>query len=253
MSDSTTNRFVGSVADATARAAFTPSPPSPASGPAQGYTLYQRDTDTLYSWDSGSASWVAPTVGTVNLTTGVTGVLPVANGGTGVSASFVPMLKTTVTLTDAQLKALPTTAITLLAALGAGIKTRVMGVSLSGNFTAGAYTNINATYAAFTISAVDRNGRWVAAPIINDTSTTPDMVNATTFFGNAATRECDLPVPDLEIASGAYVVDFMVNGTAAELVNVPLVITLDNNGSGNLTGGNVANSMKVSLYYVAQS
>lgn len=69
MSDASINQFVGSVADAAARAAFTPSPPTPASGPANGYTLYQRDTDVLYSWDSAAAAWVQVGGGGANVVT----------------------------------------------------------------------------------------------------------------------------------------------------------------------------------------
>lgn len=58
MADGQLNQFIASVADAAARAAFTPSPPTPAAGPASGYVLYQRDTDALYSWDSAAAAWV---------------------------------------------------------------------------------------------------------------------------------------------------------------------------------------------------
>lgn len=69
MSDSTLNSFVASVADAAERAAFTPSPPTPAAGPDSGYLLYQRDTDVLYSWDSGSATFVQVGGGGANVVT----------------------------------------------------------------------------------------------------------------------------------------------------------------------------------------
>lgn len=59
MSDTTLNAFVASVADAASRAAFTPSPPTPAAGPGAGYFLLQRDTNVVYTWNSGSATWVA--------------------------------------------------------------------------------------------------------------------------------------------------------------------------------------------------
>lgn len=53
MADSTLNRFVarGTTAE---RIAFTPSPPTPASGPDPGYVWYDTDDNTLYAW-MGSA------------------------------------------------------------------------------------------------------------------------------------------------------------------------------------------------------
>lgn len=53
MADSTLNRFIAS-GTAAERAAFTPTPPTPASGPDQGYFFYETDTGDTYSWD-GSA------------------------------------------------------------------------------------------------------------------------------------------------------------------------------------------------------
>lgn len=53
MADSTLNCFVAYGTNAE-RLAFTPDPPSPASGPDQGYLWYETDTGDFYAWD-GSA------------------------------------------------------------------------------------------------------------------------------------------------------------------------------------------------------
>jgi hypothetical protein len=58
MADSTLNRFLAS-GTAAERAAFTPTPPTPSSGPDSGYLFYETDTDDLYAWDSVGAAWVA--------------------------------------------------------------------------------------------------------------------------------------------------------------------------------------------------
>jgi len=58
--DSTLNRFLAR-GTAAQRAAFTPSPPTPASGPSSGYLWYETDTTALYAW-TGSA-WQAITTG----------------------------------------------------------------------------------------------------------------------------------------------------------------------------------------------
>jgi hypothetical protein len=57
MADTTLNRFVSS-GTAAERAAFTPTPPTPASGPDPGYYWFETDTGQLYSWDAGASDWV---------------------------------------------------------------------------------------------------------------------------------------------------------------------------------------------------
>lgn len=57
MADSTLNRFVATGTTAE-RTAFTPTPPSPASGPDPGYFWWDTDTQTAWSWDAGLADWV---------------------------------------------------------------------------------------------------------------------------------------------------------------------------------------------------
>jgi hypothetical protein len=57
MADSTLNAFLAS-GTAAERAAFTPTPPTPAAGADSGYVWYETDTDSLYAWDSVGAAWV---------------------------------------------------------------------------------------------------------------------------------------------------------------------------------------------------
>ena len=56
--DTSLNRFLSQGTNAQ-RLVFTPAPPSPASGPAQGYFWFETDTGNLFSWNTGTASWVA--------------------------------------------------------------------------------------------------------------------------------------------------------------------------------------------------
>lgn len=319
MSDSTVNRFVGSVADAAARAAFTPAPPTPASGPAQGYTLYQRDTDVLYSWDSAAAAWVqvgggganvvtaagtltnnalaigqgskalattttgtgvvtalgvntgsagafvvngaalgTPSSGTATnltglpLTTGVTGILPVANGGTG-SASGAAMLVASVALTNAQVKALPTTPVTVVAAAGSGFRIRPIAVSYIAAFASGAYTNINTTYCDVHLAL---GTDYVGYGPVNDSTTTPTLTLVSDIFGSASNRLFDQGVPPQQATPSAG-----ANGYVQTIAffnknqqdNNPLQIAMDNNSSGVLTGGNAANTLTVKVYYVVEA
>lgn len=58
MADSTLNQFLAS-GTAAQRAAFTPTPPSPANAPPDpGYFWYETDTDSMYAWDSVAVAWV---------------------------------------------------------------------------------------------------------------------------------------------------------------------------------------------------
>jgi hypothetical protein len=56
MSDATLNRFLA-CDTAAVRSGFTPDPPSPASGPGQGYFFFERDTGNLYGWNQGTPGW----------------------------------------------------------------------------------------------------------------------------------------------------------------------------------------------------
>jgi hypothetical protein len=85
MSDTTLNRFLASGTTA-ARLAFTPSPPTPASGPNPGYFWFDTDDSITYSWDG--AAWVAPPgSGTVTHTGTLTsGDFITGNGGADITA-----------------------------------------------------------------------------------------------------------------------------------------------------------------------
>lgn len=57
MTDSTLNRFLASGTNAE-RIAFTPDPPSPASGPDPSYVWLETDTGNTFAWDYSGAAWV---------------------------------------------------------------------------------------------------------------------------------------------------------------------------------------------------
>ena len=64
MADSTLNRFVGR-GTTTQRLAFTPTPPTPASGPDPGYLWWDVTLQAEYAYDFASSSWKA-TAGTAS-------------------------------------------------------------------------------------------------------------------------------------------------------------------------------------------
>lgn len=57
MSDSTLNRFISSGTNAE-RLAFTPSPPTPASGPDPMYIWTETDTGDVYVWEPTNTTWI---------------------------------------------------------------------------------------------------------------------------------------------------------------------------------------------------
>lgn len=73
MADSKLNEFVGRGTTAQ-RLAFTPSVPSPASGPAQGYLWWDTDLQEEFAWDVLSTAWVS-TAGSASGTVTHTGAL----------------------------------------------------------------------------------------------------------------------------------------------------------------------------------
>lgn len=158
-----------------------------------------------------------------------------------------------VTLTNAQIKALPTTPITLISAPASGYWNHVLSASYRLQAGSGAYTNINATYSALVVQTASDN--WLVTPIVNDSGSTPALGRVSTFLGVAAdylvhageyvegadssSGGADWGIPSAE----ALTSDF--NGIATELA-------LDNNGSGDLTGGHASNTLKVTVYYIVE-
>jgi len=176
------------------------------------------------------------------------------NTDTGLNGAWVVQSAPTVTLTDAQIKALPTTPITLLAAPASGTRIRCFGATLIGQFAAGAYTNINTTYAALAVSNAAAV-LWFLTPAAND-ATVNGASRASDFLGSAAHHVLDLSPsvdsPNTGASSAiAYVMPEIMDVSALDAQAITL--TMDNNGSGVLTGGNAANSLKVILYYSVET
>lgn len=122
----------------------------------------------------------------------------------------------TVTLTDAQIKALPTTAIELVPAPGAGKVVVPIKFVLIFNNDAGAYGN------ADQLPHLDTNGFSYGDDII-------DPAGLSSIYSHA--------------------LDGMPSGNPGDLENQPIMLKTTGN-VGNYTGGNAANYLKVTTLYI---
>ena len=157
-----------------------------------------------------------------------------------------PLQKATVTLTDAQIKALPSnvTGIELIPELGGDKLIKLVGGVYRANFAGGAYTNMSVGNAYLALS-------WFkAGAIVFDTSYL--IVNSseenllTAMFGGAL----DLLFHITPLAY--YDADYKLIGSQSfppNAIGAGLSVSAFND-AGDFTGGNAANSLKISVAYM---
>lgn len=155
-----------------------------------------------------------------------------------------------VTLNAAQIKALPTTPITIVAAPASGYRIKVFGVSLRKDFTTG-FTTINGTYAALQIHYLGDASQWVVQGVVDDAAYTG--ANRLTGFFDSGDEFVDLS-PYLDVPSdGGVGVLWALNNvqSVASADGVALAISVDNNGTGDFTVG--AGTLKVTVSYTVEA
>lgn len=259
------------------RLAFVPNPPS-LTGVQPIYIWYE--TDTLTTWVY-STSWVQITgagtgapVGSTYLTeTNETANLPnsrrvlagtnvtfddtVANVRT-INVNLTGIQVASVILTDAQIKALPTTPFTVIAAPGAGFYYDLLSVSIRVNTSAGSYTNIDTGTDPTNLPSLQLQsgaGIWLTSNISNDANSVSwfdgvsPLTMLTDLMGTAGVRLVQLvPVYSDSFLNGWGLITYPQGLVFIE--NQTVDISLANAVLGNLTGGNAANTMKVNVTYV---
>jgi hypothetical protein len=144
---------------------------------------------------------------------------------------------TSVTLTDAQIKALPTTPINILPAPGAGVLNHIHGALFVASFSAGAYTNLSANPFFQVVWDAENN-----------------YINATLFAGEEmflAGNNIAYCLPYMTVTGDAGQPGAAVRSSAefGETINRTVDIGAGNVAEGDFTGGNVANTLKVTVYY----
>jgi len=159
---------------------------------------------------------------------------------------LAPIKMAQVTLTDAQIKALPTTAVTLITATGSGTFIKVISVVYASNFTAGAYTNLNATYVDLSLFL---DTYYASYGFVKDTTTTPPITSITDMFASASVKIYEMGQPSVVAFAGAPGYATNINMASSGALNQPLTVKADNSGS-NFTGGNSANTLKVTVLYL---
>jgi hypothetical protein len=198
----------------------------------------------------------------------VTGVLPQANGGTGV-ADGTPFRRATGTILNAAILTLPTTPINLIAAPGAGFWLNPLRVLIKAAIV-GAYTNVNAD-AYLNVHRADWTGDVFSYLVQGDGGDVDPtgLIDLDKFLGTIGARFWN----PLQYGAGPGIAGSA--GTAFDLgwglmpdlagvtdettyalttvENQPLQLAMENQGAGILTGGHASNTLRYVVDYTIET
>ncbi len=162
----------------------------------------------------------------------------------GVDATV--LLRATVTLTNAQIKAAQTTYVTVVAAPGAGKYLLLHRAVAVIDATAGAYTNIDVTDGQNGITIAYGDWDQEASTFVTMSGTAEKFVLPFSPFTVAPTAGVLANAPPYPTYSDRY-------SPQSDIVNKPLKLVVWNNMAGDYTGGNVANTGVVRVYYTIEN
>ena len=164
----------------------------------------------------------------------ITDLLSDANAGSGATTVTVYQLKTT--LTDAQIKALPTTYVELVPAPGAGKLLVFHRALIVSKTIGGAYTNVDAQNALVVVY-----GDWE----VEAGTLVPMSQVAANKLGFMTIGTTD----DLRASWTTYQQDKLADFYMDDLANMPFKLVAGNGSAGDFTGGNAANTLEVTVFY----
>lgn len=168
----------------------------------------------------------------------VTEIAAVSEGAGGEQV----VLSASVTLTDAQIKALPTTSQIVVPAPGAGLALAFVGAWLNADCLGGGYSNITASASLYSSGLLITWG--------NDSINASHLAKPSNVLGPQAQNQVYLPPFTLIDAADTPSVHAQNAASIDNFDNVELRLVAYNGGGGNLTGGDAANSLKVTVAYV---
>jgi hypothetical protein len=174
------------------------------------------------------------TVGGVTLTAAADFATEIVNVFTGLSSGGgSSYLSASVTLTDAQIKGLPNQPIEIVAAPGAGKVLHLMACNVYANIPV-VYANVSANRRFY----IQYGATSVIASAVSD------------FNTGGAAFVFSLPPIMYPITSGFWNGNMEGLNSGDEVVNKRFDFAWENEGLGDLTGGDPSNTLKVIVYYV---
>lgn len=257
MTDTTLNAFVAS-GPAANRAAFTPSPPTPASGPNFGYFWFETDTNDTYAWDSTVPDWVKVNSGgpgTVTTTgspasgnlTKFSGTSSITNGDLSGDITTSGTLATTIANNAVTTAKINNSAVTLAKIANAAANSKLLGAGATGS--GAPYVEITlGTNLSMSGTTLNASGGSSALVLITETVTSGSAANVSFTSIPSTYRDLEIRVRGRGSKSaGNAIVRVRFNGDTGSNYDFA---KLDSFG-GTPSGGNGAATTSADFGYVS--